>query len=424
MSLPFNILLSTIALAMPSIPPVLGITTSPVQVSANGIQGQWVKPNIVRNKIDVSTSGDYTMFGSASSSGQFNVSKRLANGSITTVELAKNESDDHNVPGLLQLASGHWVAFWNRHSINGQNGIRYALTATPHGMDFGPMQIVAGVISGGGVTNSSYSQMWLLGSRIWAMYRTGNSSSGVWVIRYSDDNCTTWSTERTLTPTAYLDSSLDGNTLHCVMYNHPVNQSKHNIWTFTVDLISGDVSANGAVIGNVLTNTDLPVAEASARLAVNITTGTSRLFGQSKNGEYVYAMTMASATDIGTYIRYKRTASGLYEAQVVSTAGYAFMGGGQAYFGGICHLDNNTVLCAVNKGSSVGVGSWALEQWKTTNGGTTWTLEGTIKTSTNIIARPQAMDDQIFWSSVSVYTSYTSWTSTMEAAKSLTVSIP
>lgn len=391
----------------------------------NDVQGQWVRENIVQNTVDRATAGDYYMIGTAGNGGQVKVTKRLPNGTYQTATLITNatEPDDHNVDNLLQLPSGKWMALWNRHAATGATGFRYSITATPHGMDFGAPVVVPGSATwNGGNALSTYTQAYMIGNRVIVFHRVGGSQNGAWVCRYSDNigaATPTWSAEIFVTPTAYMDSALasDGVTLRCAMYDHPYNTLSHNMYTFDINLSSGDmiIAGGSTVIGNVFANT-VPVENSATRLAVVISTGTSRLFQIDGDGN-LYGMEMAGGNGTtnwpsGTYYRYMRTSgTGAYTKQAISETGLPFLGGQQGYYGSICYQDANSVLVSVNTGASIGVGSWELRDYRTSNGGASWGLYATHKQSTSIILRPQVLNNLRFWYESSRYVTYTNFDS-------------
>lgn len=388
------------------------------------VQGQWVRKNIAQNTVDRDTAGDYYMIGITTNGGTFRIVKRLPNGTFSgPASLASNEPDDHNIPAILQLPSGKWMALWNRHAVSGQTGFRYSITATPHGMDFPATGItVPGTATwNGGQPSSTYMQAYMVGDRVVVFYRVGGSQNGAWVCRYSDNigaPTPTWSVERYATPTAYMDSALDadGVTLHCAMYDHPWNNGvDHSMWTFDIDLSTGQMRAPNVstVIGNVFTNT-VPVENSAARKAVIITTGTSRLFSIDEQGN-LYAMEMEGGNGTtnwpsGTYHRYLRTSSGAYTKQAVCPTGLPFLANQQGYYGSISKLDANRVLCSVNVGASVGVGAWELREYVTSDGGANWTLAEVHQAVSAIIMRPQAINDLMFWYEATLYTDFRTYT--------------
>lgn len=376
-----------------------------VTLSSNAIHGQWVTPNCVASR-----DGTYDLIASATNGGGIRASKRIrSTGTITEKIIVTNsgEPDDHNLECFVQLPSGRWMAIWNRHSITGTQGFRYAVSATIDGIDFGTPVVVPGG------ARPSYSQAWLVGSRLWVVYRVGGSADGAWVIRYSDnpdDAVPTWSGEVQITTVAYLQTVVTGSQMRCAMYQHPVSGANHHINVFDIDLTTGDVDSGSGVIGNILTGDGMPVTQSNSRRAVQINTGTSRMFGY--DGEAILAMEMADGTSVGTYFRYVRTpGTGLFERQMVCSAGLGFMGGQQGYFGGTCADGPGAILAAVNVGPSIGVGAWELQRWATGDGGDTWTKTHTITAGTGIIARPQVLGALLLWSVMSVYTAYTSFSS-------------
>ena len=408
---------------------LLGSNGEPITTfAANASQGQWVRENIVQNTRDRATAGDYAMIGLATNNGYFQVVKRFADGTFSapvTLNPAPNgpaEPDDHNVPALLQLPSGRWLAVWNRHGIAGATGFRYAITASPHGVDFGALVVVTGSATwNGGTAASTYTQVYMVGNRVIIFYRVGGSQNGAWVARYSDNiGATTpaWSAEVLVTPTAYMDSAIapDGVTLRCAMYDHPYNTLGHDIFTFDVNLTTGDMVAPGSstVIGNIFTNT-VPVENTATRKAVAISSGTSRLFNIDAAGN-LYGIEMAGGNGSqtwpsGTYYRYVRTAgAGAYTKQAVSETGLPFLGGQQGYYGSICRLDDNRVLVSVNTGTSIGVGAWELREYVTANAGTSWSLATVHAQGSAIIMRPQVLNNLMFWYEATAYASYTSFT--------------
>lgn len=387
-------------------------------VIGNGIQGQWVAPNIT-------ATASWLYVGTAGLSGQFNVTRMSRTTFVgVTSTLATNATDDHDVPAIIQTNSGKMLTAFATHSLDAF--VRTRLSATSDLDDWGSVLTVTAS------DTATYLQLHRLAAtaRIWMMYRVGSSSAGDWVMRYSDDEGATWSTERLLSMHTYIISVMDPDGIHirCFGYAHPQAAATHDIFYFRVNLSTGDViDSEGTVYGNVVDDTGLPIIEAEEHKAVDVTgTTTTRMYELGRVGVPQVLASEFIDENAGAYYRYVyNTATGLFNRQLITTSGPAFYASTSDYFGGACfdEADTDIVYCSRNLGS-VGAGMWELVRMVTTDGGTTWTRASVMRTSTSIIGRPQVRHGLLWWSEMPVYNDYTSWGSSLYFIASDAVGTP
>jgi hypothetical protein len=379
-----------------------------VDAIGNAIQGQWVVPNIA-------ATADFLYVGTAGLSGQYYITRMSRTTLVgVTTTLATDEADDHNVPAIIETDTGKIMVAFATHSLD--EFVRSRLSATANLDDWGSVRTLTTS------DTATYMQLHRLAGedRVWMLYRIGSSSAGDWVMRYSDDEGATWSTERVLAQNTYIISVMDPDGVHirCFAYAHPLVGSNHDIYYFRVNLATGDViDSEGTVYGNVVSDTGLPITEAEQHKAVDVTTPTTtRMYELCRVG--VAQMLASEFTDenAGTYYRYVYdTATGLFIRQAITTSGPAFFAGSSDYFGGACfdEADPDIVYCARNLGGGVGAGSWRLERWVTDDDGDTWTVDAIMRTSSKIIARPQVRHGLLWWSEIPTYNDYTSFASSV-----------
>jgi hypothetical protein len=373
---------------------------------ADAIQGQWVNPNIT-----LSTAGSLSKIyvGTAGTGGQFKVARIDSTTLVAeNTVLQTNEVDDHNVPAVIETNTGKLMAAYATHSL--QPRVWTRLSASTNDDDWGAVRTL------NASDTATYMQLARRSGqgRIWMLYRVGNSSAGNWAIRYSDDEGATWAAERNLAPNTYLFTAMDpdGTHLRCFGYEHPVVGAHHDIRYFRINLANGDVvDSEGTVYGNVVDDTGLPITEAEQHLIVDVTDPTStRLYECGKVGVPSILASEFTSSGGGTYYRYTYdTATGLFTRQAVTTSGPAFFESTSNYFGGACFAEDSldVVYCARNIGTAVGLGGWELVRMETADGGATWTNAETIRTTGNIIARPQVKAGRLWWSEVTDYPAYT-----------------
>lgn len=379
-----------------------------VDAIGNAIQGQWVAPNIVATT-------NWLYVGTAGLAGQYYITRMSRTTLVgVTTTLATDESDDHNVPAIIETNTGKIMVAFATHSLD--EFVRSRLSATADLDDWGSVRTLTTS------DTATYMQVHRLAAtaRIWMLYRIGSSSAGDWVMRYSDDEGATWSTERVLAPNTYVISVMDPDGVHirCFAYAHPLVGTDHDIYYFRVDLSTGDViDSEGTVYGNVVTDTGLPITEAEQHKAVDVTDPTTtRMYELGRVGVPQVLASEFTDQNSGTYYRYVYdTATTLFTRQAITTSGPAFFDGTSDYFGGACfdEADTDIVYCARNVGSSVGAGSWQLVRMVTTDGGDTWTEDEILRASSKIIARPQVRYGQLWWSEIPTYNDYTSFSSSL-----------
>ncbi len=381
-----------------------GGSEPPPLIIQNAIQGQWVLPNVIE------TSGAIYA-GYATRTGGFGVA-RLVGSTVTRSTLATREADDHNVPALVQTVSGQILAVYSRHAAVAT--IYSRLSASADAMDWGTERTVS--------TSSAatYAQLHRLAgeARVWLLYRVGSSEEGSWAIRYTDDDGTTWSTERILCPNTYVASFPDPLVarIRCYAYDHPVNGSDHDVYYFDVDLETGDVeNMAGQLLGNADTGVGLPLLKSEEDKVVDVAgSTTTRLYEGGRVGEPALLASEFIDSTGGTYYRYTYDGAGaLFERQAIATSGPAFFD--PSYFGGCCFAEDDldVVYCARNLGASIGLGSWELVRYETVDGGANWTRAAVIRTTSNIIARPQARAGRIWWSEASNYEDFGDFTAAL-----------
>lgn len=379
-----------------------------VDAIGNAIQGQWVAPNITATT-------DWIYVGTAGLAGQYYITRMSRSTLVgTTTTLSTDESDDHNVPAIIETNTGKIMVAYATHSLD--EFVRSRLSATVDLDDWGSVRTLTTS------DTATYMQVHRLAGvdRIWMLYRIGSSSAGDWVMRYSDDEGATWSTERILAQNTYIISVMDPDGVHirCFAYEHPLVGSNHDIYYFRVNLSTGDViDSEGTVYGNVVTDTGLPITEAEQHKAVDVTAPTTtRMYELGRVGVPQVLASEFTDENAGTYYRYVYdTDTGLFTRQAITTSGPAFFASTSDYFGGACFdsADTDIVYCSRNVGGAVGVGSWQLVRMVTADGGDSWTEDEILRTSTRIIARPQVRYGQLWWSEIPTYNDYTSFASSV-----------
>ncbi len=367
------------------------------------MQGQWVQPNVIQTAGAI-----YAAY--ATSTGGFGVA-RIVGSTVTRSTLATREPDDHNVAALVETLGGQILAVYSRHAA--VSVIYNRLSASDDATDWGTERTLATAAA------ATYSQLHRLAgdARIWLLYRTGSSAEGSWRIRFTDDDGATWSTERELCLNTYVLSfaAPAGDLIRCYAYDHPTEGTNHDVYFFTVDLETGDVAnAAGTVAGNVLTGSGLPIAIGEEDKAVDVSgTTTTRLYEGGRVGNPALLASEFIDSTGGTYYRYTYTSAGaLFTRKAIATSGPSFF---ESYFGGCAFADDDldTVYCARNLGASGGLGSWELVRDVTADGGDTWTRDEVIRTSANIIARPQVRAGRLWWSEASDYEDFNDFTAAL-----------
>lgn len=371
------------------------------------MQGHWVWPNIT-------DTGSYLYSGAAGQGGQFYVSRIVKSSDATnTTTLGTREIDDHNVPAIIKMPNSKMLAVYSRHGVASVQYLR--ISASNDSDDWGSETTLA-------TTGfATYAQLAIVGSRIWLAYRVADGGSGHWVTRYSDDNAATWSAEVNITSIPYLIMRLVGSVWRCHMYEHPITGTDHDIYTFQINLSTGAVSDdNGNTLGNVLTDTGLPVTQAECHKVADVTgSTTTRLYDVAYDGTACLASEFVDSS-AGTYYRYTySTGTGLYTKSAICTSGPAFYIGTSNYFGSVCfdEASNNTVYAARNLGPSVGLGNWVLEKYTTSDGGASWQKVATIRRSTDIICRPQHKGGRLWWSEITDYPAFTAFRGNLRYVK-------
>jgi hypothetical protein len=379
------------------------------------IQGQWVAPNIIRS---TAGGGDKIFVGLAGEDGDFRVSMI---DSVTFAEsstvLSTGTPDDHNVPALIETLSGQIMAAYATHSLH--TFVRTRLSASVNSDDWGAVRTLTTS------STATYMQLARLAgeARIWMLYRIGSSTAGDWVMRYTDDDGVSWSTERLLAPNTYITSVMDpdGEHLRCFAYAHPLVGSNHDIYYFRVNLATGDVvDSQGTVLGNVVDNTGLPTTEVEQHKAVDVSgSTTTRMYDIAGFG--VPALLASEFTNElqSTYYRYTYNSdTGLFtRSGAIATSGPAFFASTSDYFGGACFDpdDPDAVYVSRNLETDVGVGSWELVKYATADNGLTWQRVEVMVTSASILQRPYVKAGRLWWNQVPEYTQYTDFESSVRS---------
>lgn len=402
---------------------------APVQVIAGSSFAQWVKAQFATNTVDRSTAGDYSRISGAGQGGQKYVANMNAGtGEITqTVTLATRGADDHDDSCRVQLWSGRWFESWNEHSIAGKSGFNYHISDAPHSMVFSAVRNIPGVKSGtDGITNSTYSQVQTVNAlkRVNEEYRAGGSGLGAWMLRYCDNIGAAiadhaWSEERILHDFAYMETADISDTVtRAVCYNHPTNAGSHSIYEFEWNKVTGVISASGApvVIGGVTQNVysygagQVSIPSSSMRLAVDVPTNTSRLYSFDGTNICYQTMTYSSAGGgtwgDGTYFLGVRGGdTGPYVTASLGGTGRPVMGGARGYYASFALLGPTLAARSVNKGASIGVGSYAIELMDLVGG--VWTPRAEpLVVSANILMRLNVFEGDLYYMEATVYTDY------------------
>lgn len=361
--------------------------------AAGAMQGQWV--------YDITKQTTNNLFvGSAGQGGQFYCSKiNRSTNAVNVTTLGTYEVDDHNVPSFIQQADGKIRAIYSRHGI--ASVLYTRLSASADSDDWGTETTFA--TSG----LATYAQAFVNGTRTWLLYRVADAGAGHWVIRYSDDYGATWSAEVNLTEIPYLNARLSGGILRIAMYEHPYAGSDHSIYGFRIILSTGSVQDdNGVVLGDCLADTGLPVTQAESHKLVNITTGSSRMYDYSLDGNTVLASEFPDSLS-GTYYRYTyASATGLDTKVPICSSGPAFFASVSDYFASCCVKDGdvNIVYAARNMGPGVGIGNYVIEKYDLSSGSAV--KVATIHRSSNILCRLYHRDGRLFWSEITSYPTF------------------
>lgn len=390
---------------------------TPVTLAENSIWGQWVEQVLLM-------ATEYILVGLAGTGGEKRVARISRAGLVSTVLTVPGgtfETDDHDVLGATLLPDGRALTGFSRHSVVGTASVYYRISVDNTATSWGTLQQLATS------PQPSYMQLWTVGSRVFMFYRVGNSASGYWVMRWSDNNAATWTAEVQVTPVAYLGTKAEGTIISCAMYGHPVTSTDKKVYVFTIDTTTGDVRSNGTVIGNINSppqdgeGNRLPLATTSnTRVAIQ-PPSMVRMF--ASGADYILGCEFPGAGSVGTYCWYQRVGeTGLYERRVICSAGRPFKAADNAYFNGLCIAGPNMVIASVSEASVAGVGPSRLERWVAPDASSPFSLDKVLLTSANTLARPQctaAAGDWawlVFYSRLLSYAAYTSFASTQEYA--------
>lgn len=329
--------------------------------------------------------GDYTYFGCVDTSGNIVAARYYhTDKTIQTFTLGTFEVDDHNTPAFLRLASGKIAVFYTRH--NADNVLRYRITSTADGFDFGTEQTLTS--TAGNVTYSQVHRLTTTSKILW-FYRTGDLTK--WACRVSSDDGATWGSEVLIfsfNVQGYMKSTIreTGNVIMIGLSNHPDRSTTdHNIYaafiTDTLDIKGTYVG--DSVLGNIGTGANLPISIANLTKVYDWTTNSEKAWiwdvANFAGGSASIVFSTLPSQQVHKYkyasLNYNVSPNVWDIYSVVDDTGGTISDSREpSYSGGItlCHeVANKGILYLSRKLYD----KWIIEKWTTTDNGATWTTE-------------------------------------------------
>ena len=334
--------------------------------------------------------GGNLYIGSTDSTGGINVDYYdAATGEATRTELANFEPDDHNNPALVIEEGRPPIAFYCRH---GQDGLmRYRISDTNYvaGQALGTFGTEQTIDFEAALTGTvTYALAFVHGTDLYVWCRCRFTFR--WGFVKSSDWGLTWTTPAEVfssTKQFYMGAALVGDTIRCAISSHPVNGSPldQNIYYAEIDLLTGDISADGPVIGNI-DGTSLPIDYT-----------TLEVVGTTPAGSVTWCYDVSDAADpevvwsswdtgdlAGTSMyHYAVKTSGAWTTNDIVAAGAKFPTGSEPYLGG-AQMPSDTpggVVWVCREDA----GAWYMEKRTTADGGQTWTTTPYLTDETGVV---------------------------------------
>ena len=375
-----------------------GLMANPPLTFLNMVHGWWSSP------LFGSVTGKLLVGGAADSGGEYIMAEHDTTSKITRrISLGAHGEDDHNVPTVVNMSAGKTLTAYTRHATEAL--FRYQISGTADDTDWGGELTEA--TSG---TRCTYSQVYVVGTDVWIFYRVGDSSNGSWYFNISADQGATWGTDVELVNAEYMLTyeNVAGTEIRCSYTTHPVAGPDPDIYHFIITKATGAVThPDGTTLGNILTPSGLPVGASEGLRAVDITSGTSRLFAQSEDSDgddVKIGAEMTGDTD-GTYYLYRYAGtSAAYDRHSLGSAGDPLLLGASHYFGGAAMVagDDKTIYVVRNLRTLVKL-TMAADYLSYAEEALATAAEG------NKIARPMVHDGYVYYSEFTHYTAYSNF---------------
>lgn len=327
------------------------------------------------------------------------------------------ETDDHDNPAMLPLASGKILACWGYH-----NGDSFCATTT----SAGDPTVWNAPVTVQTAAADSYAQIMQADDNndtIYWFFRRGSSNPRPQYFRTSTDDGATWSAATEFLSVAsqrpyFRWWKTSGTRFDFCVNNGQPNETVNSLYHGYIEIDPTDGSrtyhkSDGTLIGD---DTDLPLAVTDLTLVYDGTTSESWIWDLKYiDGQptCVFTVFPSHGTDSHEYHRGRFNGSTwatekICDAGTTAAVDYLYAGGGETYSGGICldPLDEDIVYASREYGSL----NFRVETW-TKSGSWSKTADLSGDTS-NINARPVAVNNNgttniLWWSGT--YASYTSF---------------
>lgn len=380
----------------------------------NAVQGWWAHPVVASFSDDYA---DASYVGFASRMGDWGVVRiDNATGKHNRTVFGNDTIDDHNVPSIAQLPDGRIIVAYSKHATEAKV---YTRTSRSSNLDDWGDEVEITTSA-----NATYASIRVVDDYLQLWYRTGVSSAGQWIVRYMTITinnpllASQWGSERTAYNSEYLGFVEHGSaagTWRVMNTQHPVSGSDHNIY-YTFIQKGGTVrKPGGTTLGNIITDTGLPVTDAEGLEAVSNGGGgtdTTRLLAVGENSDDLPACLYARFTTDGGgsdgvyYMGNYDTSSTPFDELSLGPAGIPIDSPVTSfYFGGACfNTDDKTKVYVCREAS----GTWTLEELTITSDLLSYS-SSTLASSSNKLARPYYDNGRVFYSEFTSYISYSSW---------------
>lgn len=360
--------------------------------------------------------GNY-YFGTVSSTGDVEVSKRASDGTITTFTLSTAlEVDDHNDCALLVLASGKLACAYSKHGADSTWRYRISTNALPD---------ISAFDSEGTVTISSthtYANLFDLSTatnRYLNISRRINGTTREWGYIESAD-FSTWSGFTSIwagagTDTPYLVFRQNGQKIHVACTDkHPVN-GQSSVYHFYIDVVSGALKFYNSAGTEDAT---MPLSTSTATLVSDGSSIRRWIFDVTVDGSgYPWILGSRYPRNSGLDIRYmlwRWNGSAWSEVEITEVGQGIYTP--EIYYSGLACFDSqdNEVIYLSRRIGEI----WEIQKWTTADAGATWTKDSTVtKGSTVHNIRPVSPKDHdgtlpVLWvreNSAGSYVSYASY---------------
>ncbi len=308
---------------------------------------------------------------------------------------------------LAELYSGH----------NDDGALRFRISSDASPLNLGSEVVISDV----GGTDTSYAQLFVYGTSLFAITQNTNRD---WDIYRSDDFGTNWTRKKRIfggasvgTPAQWYIAGTDigGGVIRFVGQHHPTN-TQNIIYMFDVNLETGDVSSGGSTLGNldggsngvpIVTDSNVNVLRTPA------SSRSQRLMDLSDDGSHALLVDFVNADFSDANLIYFDVVAKTGKT-VVSGIGAALY---DSYFPG-ANFDRTRpgelVVLGITTPSSVST----LSRYVSTDGGDTWTPTVLIAASGGTSGKlmrvfspsgAQSGDDPFL--PQGSYTSFTNWSS-------------